>query len=382
MLETPPYPKNISEITMTTTPRLEKLRTLMQNTGLDIVAFIPGANLRYLTGGVHYLMERPTILFIPLQGEPVAVLPKLETALFDRHSLKSNWHVWEDAEGYHGAFASALAELDVDGKTIGVEGLRMRFTEGETIRKYAPGATVIAADEQLVDLRIAKDADEIAALRKAIQISQDALQKTLDQVKVGMSERQIAEILESTIKALGGEGLSFDTILKGGGNSALPHSHPSDYLIQPGDALLFDFGATYQGYHADITRTVFVGEPKAEFRAFYEIVKAANVAGRAAAKPGVTAASVDRAARQILIDAGYESLIRHRTGHGIGLETHEDPYIVLGNDRILKSGMTFTVEPGIYKIGEIGVRIEDDVLITEDGSESLTTFTRDLLVVG
>lgn len=366
---------------MASSPRLDKLHGIMQQAGLDIVALIPGANFRYLTSGVHYLMERPTVLFIPRESQPVAVVPKLEMALFAKHTLESRWHVWADSEGYQDAFQAALNELAASGKVIGVEGLRMRFTEGETIRRHAPGATVLAADDELAKLRITKDADEINALRKAIDISQKALQQTLAIVKVGMTEREIADHLESAIKTLGGEGFSFDTILKAGGNSSLPHSHPANYAVQMGDPLLFDFGATYGGFNADITRTFFVGVVSDEFRAFYDVVKRANEVGRAAAKPGVTAESIDLAARQVFIDAGYEHLIRHRTGHGLGMETHEPPYIVEGNKRILEPGMVFTIEPGLYEIGTIGVRIEDDVLITEDGSESLTTFPRELTVI-
>ena len=151
--------------------------------------------------------------------------------------------------------------------------------------------------------------------------------------------------------------------------------------MRHGDPLLFDFGATIGGYCADITRTVFLGEVSDEHRDFYAVVQAANEAGRQTAKPGVTAESVDLATRQVFIDAGYEALIRHRTGHGLGMQAHEAPYIVEGNERLLEPGMVFTIEPGIYRMGEIGVRIEDNVLITTDGCESLTTFPRSLQIV-
>ena len=363
-------------------PRLDKLKRLMREAGLDIVALVPGANLRYLTGGVHYMMERPILLFIPLEGRAVAVIPELEIPLFANHRIESSVYAWSDAEGYERAFRDAFAELDAGGKTIGVEGQRMRFFEGEIIRQFAGGATVTGADEHLAPLRMIKDADEIAALRRAMQMSETALRQTLDAVRPGMSEREAANLLEANMKAAGGEGLSFDTILHGGGNTALPHSHPTDDLIQQGDPLLCDFGTIHQGYRADITRVVFVGEPSPDHRAFHEVVQTANAAARAAARPGVTAESVDEAARRVLIDAGYESLLRHRTGHGLGLETHEPPYIVAGNTRTLEAGMVFTVEPGIYRMGDIGVRIEDDVLVTPDGAESLTTFPREALVVG
>lgn len=348
----------------------------------DVIALIPGANLRYLTGGVHYVMERPILWFLPLDRQPVAVIPKLEIPLFERHSVAAEIFSWTDREGYDKAFHAAFATLDLAGKTIGVEGLRLRYFEGEIVRRFAPDATIVQADDALAELRMIKDADEIAAIRRAIAISEQALAQTLASVKVGMSEREIAADLESRIQALGVDGLAFKTILHSGGNTALPHMGPLDYRIQPGDPLLVDFGATYNGYCADITRTVFFGEPDPAFRQFYEVVRAANAAGRAAVRPGETAGSVDRAAQAVLIDAGYEHLIRHRTGHGLGLESHEHPYIVDGNQRLLEPGMVVTIEPGIYEMERIGVRIEDDVLVTDDGAESLTSFPRDVQVIG
>lgn len=362
--------------------RLDRLRSVMERSAIDVIVLIPGANLRYITGCAHYIGERPIIMFVPREGKSVAVIPKLETALFRRHPMESDLHIYADSEGPEAAFASALAALRVEGRTIGVEGKRLRFFEAELIRTLAPRARLVDADLPLAGLRVVKDPGEVAAIRRAVEISEEALRLTLDRVRVGMSEREISSALEVHLLDLGAQGTAFPTIVRGGPNSALPHSQGEDYALRPGDPLLFDFGALSDGYCADITRTVFVGEPSEEHRAFYEAVRAANAAGRAAVRPGVTAESVDRAAREVLAGAGHEALIRHRTGHGLGLEVHEWPYIVEGNARLLEPGMVFTVEPGIYRIGEIGVRIEDDMLVTEDGAESLTTFTRDLFVAG
>ena len=367
---------------MNDSERLDKLYTIMRAAGLDVMALIPGPNHRYLTGAEHYVLERPIVTFYSLEREPLAVIPELEVPLFEAHPQPAELVSYTDADGYDGAFQAALAELGSRGKTIGVEGLLMRFFEGESIRQAAPAASVVDATAPLAELRLHKDADEIACLRRAIEISEAALHKTLGEIRVGMSEIEAAALLEDHMRALGGEGLSFGTILHAGGNSTLPHSGPLAYRIQHGDPLIVDFGAKYKGYCADITRTVFVGAASDEQREFYAIVQAANEAGRAAAMPGATAESVDIAARQVFLDAGYGDLMRHRTGHGIGLEAHEAPYIVIGNQRVLEPGMVFTIEPGIYRDGELGVRIEDNILITEDGSESLTSFPRDLLVLG
>jgi len=362
--------------------RLEKLRRLMRLHGIDIVALIPGPNLRYLTGAVHYVMERPIVMFIPLGGTPISIIPSLEVPLFVGHRLSSQVFSWTDREGYEQAFKNGLAALTPAGKIIGVEGLRLRFFEGELIRRFAAGATVVAIDEALAELRLLKEEEELGLLRNAIGLSEQALDLTLSEVRVGMSEREVANRLEVHLMELGCEELAFKTIVHAGSNSALPHSGPLDYRIQSGDPLLFDFGGTVDGYCADITRVVFVGEPKQAFRDFYAVVQAANQAGRLAARPGVTAEAIDLATRTVFIEAGYESLIRHRTGHGLGLEVHEAPFLVEGNVQLLQPGMVFTVEPGIYEMGHIGVRIEDDVLVTASGSESLTVFPRDICVVG
>jgi len=366
---------------MTFDGRIDKLYGIMREAGLDLIALIPGPNHRYLTNAEHYVLERPIVTFYRPDEKPIAVIPELEIPLFERHPAPAELISYTDAEGYEGAFRSALDRIGARGKTIGVEGLHMRFFEGEVIRQSAPAAAVVDATEPLAELRMHKDASEVALLRRAIDISERALQAMFDEVEVGMSEIEAAAILEGHIKTLGGDGLSFGTILHAGANTPLPHSGPLDYRIQHGDPLIVDFGATYNGYCADITRTVFVGEANDEQRDFYAVVRAANEAGRQAARPGVTCESVDVAARQVFIDAGYEHLIRHRTGHGLGMEAHEAPYIVIGNQRILEPGMVFTVEPGIYRMGEIGVRIEDNMLITEDGAESLTRFPRELMVI-
>ncbi|HVU10595.1 MAG TPA: Xaa-Pro peptidase family protein [Phototrophicaceae bacterium] len=361
---------------------MNKLRTLMKSHRIDVIALIPGANLRYLTGGVHFVLERPIVWFLPLEGQPVAIIPKLEIPLFSQHRISATLYSWTDKEGYRAAFEAGLAALDLSGKTIGVEGLRMRFFEGEILRSYAPEARIVQADDVLAALRLIKDDEELEAIRHAIRLSEQALTQTLTEVKVGMSEREIAALLEAHLRAFGADGLAFDTLLHAGANTALPHTGPLDYRLQAGDPILIDFGAIYQGYCADITRTVFWGEPSPAFRHFYEVVREANAAGRAAAKPGVTAGAVDQAAQAVLIEAGYQAFIRHRTGHGLGLEAHEHPYIVDGNEQVLEPGMVITIEPGLYEMGVLGVRIEDDLLITADGAECLTSFPRDLQVMG
>jgi Xaa-Pro dipeptidase len=231
---------------------------------------------------------------------------------------------------------------------------------------------VVDANPVMDVLRQFKTADEIAQMRAAVKVSEKALGEVLAEVRPGMTEREVATMLSRAQSQAGGEEIPFLPIVLAGGRAALPHGGPTDRVIQSGEVLLLDFGTRQGGYVSDITRTFAV----------YEAVRAANEAGRQAARPGVTCQEVDRAARKVIEEAGFGEYFIHRTGHGIGLDGHERPYIVEGNEVVLEPGMTFTVEPGIYIAGEIGVRIEDDVVITEDGCESLSTFDRKLQVIG
>jgi Xaa-Pro dipeptidase len=221
-------------------------------------------------------------------------------------------------------------------------------------------------------------------MRQAIQISQDALDRTLDEIEgklIGMTELQITNILLNHISALGGGGNAFEPIVLTGANSALPHGHPGTTQVQEGDLLLFDYGTKVEGYPSDITRVFAAGSLDAELRRVYETVLGANRAGVAAGKPGIAAQEVDRAARKVITDAGFGDYFTHRTGHGLGLDIHEHPNMREGNTMILEPGMIYTVEPGVYLPGRGGVRIEDDILVTEHGVESLTSYPRELRIL-
>jgi Xaa-Pro dipeptidase len=363
--------------------RLDKLYAIMEEAQLDAIALVPGSNFRYLTDSSHHLMERPLLLMVPLKGKPVVVIPQLEADLFTSHGFDAKLFPWNDSEGYENAFHKALGELNLAGKKMGVEGLKMRFFEAEILRRIAPQLGIVNADTPLSKLRIHKDADEIAKHRKAIELSEEALRRTLQEVRVGQTEMEIQNRLVAHLNAVGGQSMSFDPIVLAADNSAMPHGHArSDYAIQVGDPLLFDFGTTWEGYLADITRTFFVQQVSDQHRKVYEAVLAANTTGREACKPGAVAAAVDELTRQALVDAGFEHLIAHRTGHGLGMDAHEWPNIAKTDETVLEPGMFFTIEPGLYEAGSIGVRIEDNVVVTENGAESLTTFPRELSLVG
>jgi Xaa-Pro dipeptidase len=365
-----------------THPRVEKVHIIAARSNLDAIALIPGANLQYVTGLDFHLMERPLVVFFVPGRDPVAVVPALEESRLVECGIPMQTFPWNDADGYQAAFAAAAGELKLIGKRLGVEELRMRVLEAQLIEEYFLGLKLVPAGDALADLRLRKSPEELAALREAITISQGALQSVLDQIQPGMTEREIAGLLVIEQLKRGGGKHPFEPIVAAGPNAALPHYEPGKRRIAEHEPLLFDYGTSVQGYASDITRTFSIGEPSRRLAEVYAVVKAANEAGRAAARPGVAAQDVDRAARQVIENAGYGPYFRHRTGHGLGLEAHEGPNIVEGNTQILEPGMVFTVEPGIYLLNELGVRIEDNLVITPDGAESLTTFSRDLIQIG
>lgn len=363
--------------------RLERVQGELQQQGIDCLALVPGNNLLYMTGANFHLMERPTTLLIPAKGQPVMVLPALESLKLELPGLKAaQGFSYQDgtdpAEAYRNAFA-VLPEIH----RIAVEHLTMRVLELRLVQRFVPAAEVVDGGPVMSSLRVRKDAAEIAAMKQAISISERALTEVLAWLRPGMSEREIASRLMVRQIELGGAGeLPFEPILLSGPNSALPHGTPGERKVQSGDVLLFDFGIRSGGYCSDITRTFFVGEASEEARGVYEAVRRANEAARLAARPGLPCQELDRIARKVIVDAGYGEYFTHRLGHGLGMDGHEHPYMVEGNEQLLEVGMTFTIEPGIYIPGLAGVRIEDDVVITETGAESLTTFPRELSVLG
>lgn len=361
--------------------RFQPLRDVLRREGLDAAALVPGPNFRRLMGRDFHLMERPLVLLVPASGPPAAVVPALERSAFDGLGFPGTVCDWRDEDGPEAAFAAAAAALGPLAR-IGLEGQRMRVFEGMALQRAFPGAALVDAHAAISGLRLHKTAAEIASLAEAIRRSEAALEATLAQVRIGQTEAAIAAILIRELFAHGAEGLAFDPIVAAGANAAEPHAVPRpDYRIRAGDPLLFDFGGTHGGMNADITRTVFVAEVSDRDRAFYGTVLAANEAARAAARPGVTAHAVDDAAQAVLEASPFAAFARHKTGHGLGLDVHEAPQIIRGNHDILAPGMVFTIEPGLYREGEAGVRIEDDVAVTADGLDVLTRFPRDLRLV-
>ncbi|UWQ92559.1 Xaa-Pro peptidase family protein [Rhodobacteraceae bacterium M382] len=363
------------------TDRLAEYRQVARDLSVDAVALVPGPNFTRALGHSFMSHERPFLVVIPADGAPAAIVPNLELSSWALVGLDGATFDWRDQTGYMDAFAALAAHMPM--KRLAVEGQVMRVFVHHALAQAYGDLDIVDAEREISALRMIKTPDDIAALQAAIDISERALTRVLDGVRIGQTEKQIEGALIAALFAEGADDLAFAPIVAAGANSALPHAHArDDYPVQSGDALLFDFGARKHGFAADITRTVFVGEVSDEGRAVYNTVLAANMKGLEATCAGVTAHDIDDAVTGVLEASPYADRIRTKTGHGLGRDVHEAPYIMRGNPMVLPAGTVYTNEPGLYGEGKFGVRIEDDVLITEDGCRTLTTFTKDLLIIG
>lgn len=363
--------------------RLQRLQQELTRRGLSGMAVMPGPNLVYLSGIHAHLSERPVLFILPAGGEPLIIIPTLEAMKATAAGMpEARILGWSDVEGFAGAFERAAAVLGLDAWLLGVEGLHMRILELEQLQEAAPDLRTRQADAALSALRSVKDEVEVAAMTRAVAAAEEGLTAVLPQIRLGMTEKQIAALLTRELLARGGESIAFGPIVSAGPNGASPHAVPTERPIEEGDLLVIDWGVYVDGYPSDITRTFAVGAVDPELAHIHDVVREANAAGKAAARPGATGQDVDRAARAVIEAAGYGEYFFHRTGHGLGLEVHEEPNMIEGNDTPLVPGNVFTVEPGIYLPGRGGVRIEDNVVITPEGRRSLTSFPRELITVG
>lgn len=364
--------------------RLSRLTKYMQDNGFAALAVNAGPTLTYLTGLHFHLMERPVVIVFSMDNDPTIILPELEQVKLDHLPFPARVYAYgENPDAWGATFGDALAGLGLAGRKVGVEPRQLRLLEYDYLRSACSEAEFTDGSEIFAALRARKDEEEIASMRRAVKIAEDALTATLPLVKIGVTEKEIAAELFLQLIRHGSEiALPFAPIVAAGPNGANPHSQPSDRRLAAGDLLIVDWGGCYGGYASDLTRTFAVGEIDAEAEKIHRLVQQANSAGRAAGGPGVPCARVDQATREVIEAAGYGPYFTHRTGHGIGMECHEEPYIRGDNAQLLEVGMAYTVEPGIYLAGKNGVRIEDDVVVTADGAESLSTMSREIRFVG
>jgi Xaa-Pro dipeptidase len=370
-------------MTKTYTERINRLASTLASHELEAIVLLPGPNMFYVTGLSFHLMGRPTMAVITPDKDPILIVPELERVKAEASSIGARiFSYGEDLETRRAAFVHAAEAIGLGHRRVGVEPLRMRWLEEHLLEETAPGLRLASAEAVLEPLRLEKSGDEVQAIERAIVIAETALGETLPHVRAGMTELELASELTLQLLRAGSVGeLPFQPIIASGPNAALPHAVPTARPLGRGDLLIVDWGAAFDGYISDLTRTFALESIEPEWKRIHAVVVDANTAGRAAAGPGVACQTVDAAARSVIEAAGYGPAFLHRTGHGIGMEAHEPPYIRSDNAAKLGPGMTFTVEPGIYLAGRGGVRVEDNVVITGEGARTLSTLPRPLQIL-
>lgn len=358
--------------------RHQRVRAAMQEQGIDFLFITPSSDMLYLLGYPAHASERLTLLGVPADGEPFVVVPRLEAVRLDHWKNKIDVHAWEETESPYD-LVTKLAEGAAN-QRVGISDFARASVLLQFIDKM-PDAAFQSASPVIRELRIVKDDWEIEQQRIASELTDEAWEEFIATAKLtGRSERDIAGELTDLMIKRGFPRMTFMIVASGPG-SASPHHMTGDRIVQEGDSIVFDFGAPWNHYTSDLTRTVHIGEPTDEYRLAYETVLQANKAAFDAVRPGVPCEDIDRAARDVITEAGFGEYFIHRLGHGLGLDGHEEPYLVGGNTTPLRAGMVFSDEPGIYIPGKFGIRIEDTVVCRENGGERLNHCRRELTIM-
>lgn len=350
--------------------RFEKLFELFD--GADCVLITSDINRRYFTG-------------MKSSAGVVVAFPEKAYLLIDFRYIEKARATVKNAEVVEAKklYPQIMELFNKHGaETVAIESENMTVKELNAYEHFFKEMTFIQNDSlsnAISALRMIKDEEEIECIKKAQRIAEKALEELMGFIKVGVTEREIALELNRLMFAYGAEDLSFDTIVLSGANTSMPHGVPSDKKVEDGDFVLMDFGAVYNGYHSDMTRTVCVGEPTEEMRKVYDIVLKAQLAGINAAKAGILGCDLDKISRDVIEQNGYGDCFGHSLGHGVGMEIHEKPNASPNYKLPLGAGAVVTVEPGIYIAGKFGVRIEDFVILTENGCENLTKSAKNLI---
>ncbi|MEP3279814.1 MAG: M24 family metallopeptidase [Stappiaceae bacterium] len=358
--------------------RLDSLRASMADEGVDLVVLGPGAHLDWLLSVRPHADERPLLGCITASHAGF-LMPALE-ADSARVQTDLPFYEWTDADGPQAAFDRLLTEFGATKSESIVLDETMRADFAALVQEAIPNAARQFCAGTVGALRMRKDAAEYAILKQNAQIADTAMTAAWSQMRAGMTEQQVARIIRESFKDQLAKPLF--TIVGAGGNGAFPHHHTGETILRNGDAVVMDIGAGLGGYSSDITRMAVVGAEPEGYAEVHAVVEAAVQSALRAAQPGVKAHVVDDAARKVITDAGYGEYFVHRTGHGMGVEIHEEPYITASSQTVLDAGMVFSIEPGIYLPGRFGIRLEDIVILRHEGAEILSDLPRDVMVIG
>lgn len=372
--------------------RLQLFQSKLADAKIECAVVGPTTHMRYLLGGSPHADERLCLLLVTPETVQM-ITPELNADSIAGFT-DVQMITWTDRDGPGEALGQSVltqalrsggerAVFAVDGSMRADFLLSvLDFLEDERGGKgegCAERIRVVSADPLVAELRIAKSPAEIEAIADAAAQADRAMQAAVDACKPGVTEADVAWVTEQAFRLDGAERVEF-TLIAAGANAAQPHHHSGQKVLQKGEGIIIDIGASLNGYKSDITRVVFLGNPDKEFLAAYDTVRKANEAGKRTVRPGVTARDVDRATRRVIDNAGLGDYFIHRTGHGLGLDVHESPWIQEGSERVLQPGMVFSVEPGVYIQGGYGIRVEDIVTVTENGVRTLTGFDHELVI--
>ena len=358
--------------------RCMQVLDLLRENKIDVLLLFPGANIAYYTGFPIGPSERLAAAVIPVDGEPYFVVNQLEEELRGMEPWFKRVEVWDEHEDPVKLLAETLDEAGYGEACLGVPE-EAPWGWVNSLQSRMPRARFVDVGKYLGYVRMVKTDEEVGLIKEACRISDAAMEEAFAQLHTGMTELELQALMVNGMQSRGASRAFAGVVF--GERAALPHGSASERQLKPGEFVLVDMGGLYKGYWSDCTRTVFYGdEPTPKQRKIYDIVLAANRAALAATRPGVTCESINVAARSVIDSAGYGEYFIHRLGHGLGMEIHEHPYMVRNNKQLLEPNMVFTDEPGIYIVGDIGVRVEDTVVCTETGGVELTHFPRELTI--
>ncbi len=362
------------------TNRVAKAQRLLAEQDYDLLVLSPSTNMLYLSGFYDEPSERLLFFILPREGSPVFLAPELYERQIREESPLVDVCVWKDSDDPAESLSRTVAELAPEASRVLVDD-SMWAVFLLILKQVISGAEFSLASRIMKPLRMRKTPEEIRCLEEAGAIADRAFEEVIGLEIVGMTELALAAALEQAMMKRGADKIAFEAIVASGPNSSLPHHRASKRKIEQGDVVVLDYGCKIQGYCSDITRTIVCREATKEIQRVHEIVDRAQEKAVQSIKPGVTAQTVDRTAREEIETAGYGERFIHRTGHGIGLEVHEEPYITSSNHLELEEGMAFSVEPGIYLPGRFGIRIEDIVVVGQDGAKRMNHCSHAVQVV-
>lgn len=374
------YDESILEEVLLLT-KLQEIQKYLQQKNIDAAFITTPDNIFYLSNFRSEPHERLLGVMIFKEAEPFIICPLMEVPDVKASGWDYEAVGYEDTEDAWDLVMSAVEKRDVAINSLAIEKSHLTVERFERMKALFNDTTFTNLDNQLNKMRVIKDEVELNHLRKAAELADYAIEVGCREIAEGKTELEILTAIELEMKQKGVHKMSFDTMVLSGPKTASPHGVPGDRKIQKGDFILFDLGVIYKGYCSDITRTVAFGEPTEEKRLIYNTVKEAEQTAVDLVRPGVMAKELDKAARDVITNAGYGDYFTHRLGHGLGISVHEYPSITGTNEFVLEEGMVFTIEPGIYKSDVTGVRIEDDVVVTADGVEVLTKFPKELQII-